>query len=59
MADLCQDQGKKIKTHRPFGNRGVATPWCPKYQGVVTPWFPKYWGVVLKVQKLYEKAKNK
>ena len=47
MADLCQDQGKKITTPQPFGYRGVATPRFPKYQGVI-----------LKVQLLYEKAKK-
>jgi len=50
MADLCQDQGKKMTTPRPFGYREVATPQFPKFQGVATPRFPKYQGVVLKVQ---------
>jgi len=50
MADLFQDQGKKIMTPQPFGYQEVVTPKCPKYLGVATPWFPKYRGVVLKVQ---------
>ena len=58
MADLYQDQGKKITTPRPFGYRGVATPRCPKYRGVATvSKVPT--GSLLKVQSLYEKAKKK
>ena len=39
-----------IMTPRYLGNRGVATPWFPKYWGVATPQFPKHWGVIFKVQ---------